>query len=142
MKCGFLKIIVVALAFVFVKLAELSFHTEYYYAALSAAFVVTACLSTFFAIKTKSKCLVYYASIYIIGSILYALMLIPMLTASIDYLYYGAEVNFRLIIILADSFIIGTGGINVIHRLYTLRRYGSSSDDIFDARVGLHKWAR
>ncbi|ANJ65528.1 DUF4059 superfamily protein [Pseudoalteromonas virus vB_PspP-H6/1] len=142
MKCGLLKIVVVALAFVFVKLAELSFHTEYYHAALSAAFVVTACFSTLFAIKTKSKHLVYYASIYIVGAILYALMLIPILAVSVDYVYYGAELNFGLIILLADSFIIGTGGINVIYRIYCLRRFGSSGDDIFDARMGLHKWAR
>lgn len=135
---GILKIIVVALAFAFFEIAELSFHTEYYYAACSAAFLVTACFSIFFAMKTRSKLLIYYASIYIIGGLLYALMLIPTLTYAVDQFYYEYKVNYSLIIILADSFIMGVGGINVIYSIYTLRYHGGSGDDIFDARMGLH----
>lgn len=140
--CGLAKIIVVALAFVFFKLAELSFHTEYYYAACCAAFIATACLATLFGMATKSNLLMIYSSIYIVGGLLYSLMMIPEIAMSIDHIYYDSKINFSLIITFADSFIIVTGGINVIYRFYTMCRYGSDSDDFFDARVGLHKWAR
>lgn len=137
-----LKIFVVALAFLFTSLAELSFYSDYYYAASSAAFVVTACFSIYFAVKTKSKLLIYYASIYIVGSFLYALMLYSRLSLGVYGIIYEGALNFGLLVFLADLLIICVGGINVIYRFYTLCRYGSSSDDIFDARVGLHKWAR
>lgn len=142
MNKGLLKIIAVALAFTFVKIAELSFHTDYYYAALSAAFVATACFSILFAVITKSKSLLIYASIYVVGAFLFAFMLNYDLSIPLYYFIYKDEVNFSLLVIIADSFIMLTGGINVIYRLYTLRYHGGSGDDIFDARVGLHKWAR
>ena len=142
MNKGLLKIIAVALAFTFVKIAELSFHTDYYYAALSAAFVATACFSILFAVITKSKSLLIYASIYVVGAFLFAFMLNYDLSIPLYYFIYKDEVNFSLLVIIADSFTMLTGGIHVIYRLYTLRYHGSSSDDIFDARVGLHKWAR
>lgn len=139
---AFLKIIVVALTFPLIYLAELSFNTEFYYAALSAAFVVIACLSIWFAVKTRSNLLMVYAMIYIIGAFLFALMMIPSLSFAVDYWFYGDGLNFGLIIHLADSFIMGTGGISVIYRLFVMRRFSSGGDDIFDARLGLHKWAR
>lgn len=142
MKRGILKIIVVAFAYLFTYIAELSFCTEYYYAASSAAFVVTACFSIFFAIKTRSNLLMLYASVYIVGAFLFSLMMVAEIAVLVDYIYYGAKVNFSIIITFADSFIISIGGISVIYRFYTLRRYGSDSDGIFDARLGLHKWAR
>lgn len=139
---GILKIFAVALAFLFASLAELSFNNEYYYAAASAAFVATACFSILFAVLTKSKSLLIYASIYVVGAFLFAFMLNYGLSIPLYYFIYKGEANFSLLVIIADSFIMLTGGINVIYRLYTLRYHGSSSDDIFDARVGLHKWAR
>ena len=142
MTCGLFKIIAVAFAFLLVFLAELSYYTEYYHASLCAAFVSVSVLSTFFAIKTKSNQLILYASIYLVGAVMYALMIHPATAFYADYIYYEAALNFRLIIILADSLIIGMGGIGVIYRFYTVCRYGSDSDDIFDARVGLYKWAR
>lgn len=142
MICGLFKIIVVAFACLLVFLAELSYKTEYYHASLCAAFIAVSVLSTFFAMKTKSNQLILYASMYLVGAIMYALMIYPATALCADYIYYEAALNFRLIIMLADSFIIGIGGISVIYRFYTMCRYGSDSDDIFDARVGIHKWAR
>lgn len=136
-----LKIIAVAFAYSFVYIAELSFNSEYYHAALSAAFAATATLSTLFAIKSRSKLLLYYASIYIIGAFIYAMMLIPAIAYSAYWFFYEAKVNFSILILFADSLIMVTGGINVIYRLYNLRRHGSSSDDIFNARMGIRKWA-
>lgn len=142
MRCGLFKIIAVAFAYFSVFLAELSYNTEYYHAYLCAAFIAVSSLSTLLAVKTRSKLLIYYATIYLVGGILYALMVHPFTAYYADFMYYEAKLNFRLIIILADYLIIGIGGINVIYRFYTMRRYGSSSDDIFDARMGLYKWAR
>lgn len=142
MICGLFKIIVVAFACLLVSLAELSYKTEYYHALLCAAFISVSVLSTFFAIKTRSNHLILYATIYLAGGIIYAFMINPSTAAFADWLYYDALVNYRLIIIISDSFIIGIGGISVIYRFYTMCRYGSDSDDIFDARMGLHKWAR
>lgn len=73
---------------------------------------------------------------------MYAFMLNYSIAVSVYELIYNGDLNYSLLVMLADSFIIVSGGINVIYRLYTLRYHGSSGDDIFDARVGLHKWAR
>ena len=139
---GILKIFAVALAFPFTSLAELSFNNEYYYAAASAAFVATSCFSILFAVITKSKSLLIYASIYVVGAFMYAFMLNYSISVRLYDVIYDGFLNFSLLVIIADSFIMLTGGINVIYRLYTLRYHGGSSDDIFDARVGIHKWAR
>lgn len=142
MICGLFKIIAVAFAFLLVFLAELSYNTEYYHASLCAAFIAVSVLSTFFAIKTKSNQMILYATIYLVGAIIYALMIHPATAFYADYIYYEAPLNYRLLIILADSIIMSIGGISVIYSFYTMCRYGSDSDDIFDARVGLYKWAR
>lgn len=139
---GILKIIVVALTYPLTKLAELSFYTEYYYAAQCAAMVFVAFLSILFGLTTKSRLLFAYAFVYIVGALTFALMMIPSFAFYCDYLFYESELNFSMIITLADCFIMITGGLNVIYRIYRLCRFGSSSDDIFDARLGLYKWAR
>lgn len=136
---GILKIFAVALSFLFVHLAELSFHSEYYHAASSAAFVASACFSTLFAVITKSRSLLIYASVYVVGSFFYAFMLLNRPEVYVAYdLMYGHKLNYSLLVIIADLIIMGLGGINVIYRFYTLRYHGGSSDNIFDARMGLH----
>jgi hypothetical protein len=138
----FAKIIVVALTFPLVYLAELSFKSELYYAVQCAALTFIALISILLGIKAKSKALMAYALVYIIGGLSYALMIIPSLSFYCDLFLYGGVLNFSLIISMADCFILSIGGINVIYRIYCLRRFGSSGDDIFDARMGLYKWAR
>ncbi|MEO9497718.1 MAG: hypothetical protein ABJG42_24805 [Vibrio splendidus] len=138
----FAKIIAVAFAFLLINLAELSFESELYYAVQCAALSSIALISIFLGAKTKSKILMMYALVYIIGGLSFALMLIPSLSFYCDLFLYGGTLNFSLIISVADCFIITTGGINAIFRFYCLRRFGSSGDDFFDARMGLYKWAR
>lgn len=137
-----LKIVVVALTFPLIALAELSFNTEYYHAVQCAVMISIACISVFAAIKTKSRLLLMYAAVYVSSGLIFALTLIPRLSYYCDYIFYESMVNFSLIIQFADCFIISIGGISVSYRIYCLRRFGSSGDDIFDARMGLYKWAR
>lgn len=136
---GILKIFAVALSFLFVYIAELSFNSEYYHAASSAAFVASACFSILFAVITKSRSLLIYASVYVVGAFFYALMLLNRPEVYTVYnLMYEQKLNYSLLVIVADLLIIGLGGINVIYRFYTLRYHGGSSNDLFDARMGLH----
>ena len=138
---GLLKIIVVALTFLFAYIAELSYLSTYYYANSALVDCITALLAVAVAVTTRSNIMLLYALVYIISAALYSLFYIPSAQATCYYLFYEAKLNFSMIITFADCFIIITGGINVLYRLYTLRRDDSGSDDMFDARMGLHQWA-
>jgi hypothetical protein len=134
---GLFKIIAVALAFLLTHLANLSFNTEYYYAISSMAYCSIALFSISFAMLTRSNSLLVYATIYVIASIMYALLYIPSAATGVDYFFYQSKVNFSMIISISDLSIIVIGGFNVIYRIYTLIRGNSSSDSFFDARMGL-----
>ena len=138
---GLLKIIVVALTFVFAYIAELSYSSTYYYANSALVDCITAMLAVGVAIYSRSNIMLFYALVYIISASLYSLFYVPSAQAVCYYLFYESELNFSMIITFADCLIITIGGINVFYRLYTLRRDDCSSDDMFDARVGLHQWA-
>ena len=139
---GLLKIIVVALTFIFAYIAELSYLSSYYYANSALVDCITAILAVSVAVYSRSNIMLFYASVYIISAILYSLFYVPSAQAVCYYLFYEADLNFSMIITFADCLIITIGGINVFYRLYTLRRDDCGSDDIFDARLGLHKWAK
>lgn len=138
---GLLKIIVVASTFLFVYIAELSYSSNYYYANGAIADCITAMLAISVAIFSRSNIMLFYALVYIISASLHAFFYMPSAREVCYYLFYEAELNFSMIITFADCLIITIGGINAFYRLYTLRRDDCSSDDMFDARVGLHQWA-
>ncbi|MGB3724822.1 MAG: hypothetical protein WA981_03570 [Glaciecola sp.] len=139
---GLLKIIVVALTFPLAYVAELSYLSDYYYANSALVDCVVAILAVAFAIQSKSNSLLCYATVYIISAALYSLFYMPSAQSACYYLYYEADLNFSMIITFSDCLIMFIGGINVFYRLYTLRRDDSGSDDIFNARLGVHKWAK
>lgn len=139
---GLLKIIVVALTFPLAYVAELSYSSDYYDANSALVDCVVAILAVAFAIQSKSNSLLLYATVYICSAILYSLFYIPSAQSMCYYLYYEADLNFSMIITFSDCLIMFIGGINVFYRLYTLRRDDSGSDDIFNARLGVHKWAK
>jgi len=135
MKLGLSQVIVVAVAFFTTYLAELSYSSYYYHAFNSLTACVVSLIAIGFAVIHSSKLLLLYATIYVVAACFYSLFYVPTISMYVYHIFYSAEVNFSLIISIADWLIITAGGINVLYRFYNLLRGDSNDDNIFNARV-------
>lgn len=135
MRLGLSQIIVVAIAFFVTHLAELSYSSYYYHAFNTLTACVVSLIAIGFAIIHSSKLLLLYATIYVVAACFYSLFYFPAIAEHVYHVFYLAEVNFSLIISIADWLIITAGGINVLYRFYNLLRGNSDDDNIFNARV-------
>lgn len=135
---GLSKFLAVALSYAVLWIAELAFTSNHYYFAVAMSFSVMTLFTTIFAVLIKSKQLWFYAALHFISVIFHLLMTTRAGFNAVDYLYYGAALNFGLIVLFYEAFIIVSGGIDVYRSFVGRADNAAASDDRFDARMGVY----
>lgn len=135
---GLLKLFVVGFSYLLVSLAELAFYSDYYYAICSVAYSTCAIFSIVCAIYSKSKSLLFYSFLCVVGSIMNSLMLYDSMFYLLEGVYWDYSINYCLILEFYEYTILAQGGINVIVYIFNYYRSGCDGDDNFSARLGLY----